>query len=227
MVDIDCYQHGGKDVPRVSRIARLYAEPGDSDKLADWACFEAIRSGERGAWRVVRDEAASIGTEAHALIEAVLSESDIEFEPTQKALAACRSWVELRARIGSNFELVATEHQLTCSTYGGTIDAIAKIDGRTFVIDWKTGSKIRLSDKLQAAAYVMLCKHNGIDVDAALIVRIGKKLNVIEAQELEIAGPELNAYVSVFINLIEINKVLSSIKKARAKTIVKQEVSDV
>ena len=226
MVDIDCYQHKGQDVPRVSRIARLYAEPGDSDRLADWACYEAIRAGERGAWRVVRDEAASVGTEAHALIEAVLSESDIEFEPTQKALAACRSWVEWR-RKKNRFEIVATEHQLTCSSFGGTIDAIAKIGGRQFVIDWKTGSKIRLSDKLQAAAYVMLCEDNGIDVDAALIVRIGKRFDVVEAQEVEIAGPELNAYMSAFVNLLDIHAAISSVKKARAKTIVKQEVTNV
>ena len=51
------------------------------------------------------------------------------------------------------FRVIETEKQLVCPYFGGTLDCLAEIDGRIYIIDFKTSNHITYKYFLQLAAY--------------------------------------------------------------------------
>ena len=100
---------------------------------------------------VQRDRAANAGSEIHQFAEAIARGQDVEVpEDLAPYVAAYRTWV-------SRFEpeYLAAE-EMVCSVkhnYAGTLDAIVRIAGETWLLDYKTSRGTYIETALQLAAY--------------------------------------------------------------------------
>lgn len=111
-------------------------------------------------------KAADAGTLAHAMAEADIKghefQAPVETEPgiLEKARAAYDaylSWKEMTKMVlvESEIPYVSEAHR-----YGGTIDAIASINGKTALVDFKTSNGLYANHIIQVAAYTNLWEEN-------------------------------------------------------------------
>lgn len=153
---------------RVPGVTTIIGRFKDSGALIHWA-WEQGRAGKD--FRETRDKAAEAGSLAHAMVEAHLNGWDIEaiLLATPEDIQAAgkqgydnwRTWMaQTRAEVGPwERPLVCEHHQ-----YGGTPDALLRIDGVTALGDWKTGG-IYSDHLIQIAAYRHLFEDYDIPID--------------------------------------------------------------
>ena len=125
------------------------------------------------------DEAATVGTLAHALIQADLQDDTVDrnlYSPQQMDLAenAVLSFFEWKKR--HKIEVIFCEQQMVSDKmlYGGTVDCYCKLDGKPTLLDFKTGKAIYEEYFVQLAAYAELLKENGYPVEEVRILRVGR-----------------------------------------------------
>jgi len=164
------YTLDGKRIPSVTTILGVLDKPG----LPYWAAGlvardavtnhdywqQRIHNGEdperiirdlkRSPWQE-RDKAARRGTRIHMVLEAAA-----HGDPTdcpQDLLPMAQQAVDLLDR--ENIQALETEARgyNRALWYAGTIDLIATINGKTWLIDWKSSRSIHETHILQVAAY--------------------------------------------------------------------------
>ena len=134
----------------------------------------------------IKDDAADLGTLAHALIDRYVRGErgmDIPKELLPAMVSFATWWDEQKLRFVAGDTKVAS----VVYGYGGSLDAIAiDYDGRYVLLDWKTSNGIREDYALQLAAYrVAVEEQYGITIDRALCARFGKKMPIdFEAQQV-------------------------------------------
>lgn len=133
----------------------------------------------------VRDEAADIGTLAHALVEEhvleelgtpesrvnVLEYSPEQLDKAENAFLGFLEWEDLHEvqYEAAELQLVSDAHR-----YGGTLDIVASVDGKLTLVDLKTSKGVYPSHRIQLAAYRQLWyEHNGFYI-APYLLRIDK-----------------------------------------------------
>lgn len=154
----------GKRVVGVTTITGRFEDKGG---LMWWA-FEQGKAAERGEIDSLydkRDEAASIGTLAHEMVEADINNEPFnadEYAPeliakASRAFEAYKSWAS-----ASSLEVIAQEMPLVSEKYqyGGTPDAIGMVDGELCIVDWKTSKGIYPGMLCQVSAYKQLWEEN-------------------------------------------------------------------
>lgn len=98
-----------------------------------------------------RDTAANLGSDVHALAEAISKGQDVLIpEEVAPFLAAFQAW-----RNEWSPRYLAAE-EMVCSLkhgYAGTLDAIVEIAGETWLVDYKTSKGVYPETALQLAAY--------------------------------------------------------------------------
>lgn len=143
----------------------------DSGALIRWAWKRGKEHPDEDLY-ATRDDAASAGTAAHAMVEARINGRDpmacdellsLSPELQSKAVNAFgmyERWAEM-----SNLEIIEQEMQLVSERYGfgGTPDAIGKVDGKLCLVDWKTSNGVFSDYLLQLAAYRVLWEENHPD----------------------------------------------------------------
>ena len=146
----------------------------DSGGLLHWAW----KQGDEGKTVYEeRDRAATAGSIAHDLIEATIKRGDVDrvrqrahFEDQQRELALAEKGFEgfLRWQEQTRVEILHTEVSLVsaCPEYGGTLDAIGRINGRLIMLDWKTSNGIYEDYLCQVAAYRNLWESGGANCAA-------------------------------------------------------------
>jgi hypothetical protein len=99
---------------------------------------------------VIRDKAANAGSEIHQFAEAITRGQDVVVpEELAPYVAAYRKWV-------ADFEpefLAAEEMVYSHHGYAGTFDAIVRIAGEVWCVDYKTSRQCYPETSLQLAAY--------------------------------------------------------------------------
>lgn len=168
-----------KDGSRVPGVTTIVGRYKDSGGLIHWAWT----MGQEGQdYRKVRDDAASAGTITHAWIDddvhgRPLTEfRDADRELLDKAavgLEAFRSW---RSQV--DLELVDTERPYISEVhrFGGTYDAVARVNGKLSLLDWKTSNKIYPDYVVQLAAYrALYLECAGEELHGAHLLRVGKE----------------------------------------------------
>ena len=163
----------------------------DSKQLIAWA-YRQGREHENMRARGIEDaptnlydkvqEAANAGTIAHNMIEGDILDTPYTIpegteQPVivaaQAAFEAYRRW-----RTGSKLTITDTELGLksTKHMFGGTLDALGLIDGKTVMIDWKTSNGVYSDYLIQVAAYAMLVEENtGQTMDGGFhLLRVSK-----------------------------------------------------
>ena len=148
----------GKRVPGVTTVIGRFK---DSGGLMFWA-FEQGKAAERGEIERLydqRDEAASLGTIVHEMVEAHIDGVDYRIpaylnqEQQDQVWGAYGAYFEWQKNCGMEF--VAQEIPLVSEEYqfGGCPDAIATINGKLCLIDWKTSNAVYPDYLIQLAAY--------------------------------------------------------------------------
>lgn len=155
---------------------------GDKGGLLQWA-FQQGKSGADSLYEK-SDEAADIGTFAHALFEAhrrgltppppPAGMPKASIDKAETAFLNALKWEET-----VQIKSVAVELSLVCEChqYGCTIDEVALIQNRLNDFEWKTSTGIYVDHLLQAAAqkHAWECNHPDRPMEGATLVRWSKE----------------------------------------------------
>ena len=191
----------GAIVPGVTTITGQIGK----EALIHWAW----KLGMEGVdYRTYRDTAANVGTLAHYMVECHIkgempelggyAPEDIDL--AENGFLKFLDWEKVNKPryIFSEAQLVSEAHR-----YGGTLDCYAEIDGRPWLVDFKTGKAIYDDYGIQLSGYRGLLLEHGHPVDGARILRIGRSED--EGFEDRVFGSgQLDAYWKVFTGLLQV-----------------------
>lgn len=196
------YRDAGPRLPSVTTVLSILQKPA----LIHWAW----RLGTEGKdYKKVRDITAEVGTLAHAIILEHLGGSKVDYSiysdhVRQMAENSFLSYLEWERR-QTGFKSVLAEQKFSSDAlgFGGTIDDVAEINSTLSLLDFKTGKGIFDSHRLQVAAYWLLLKEAGYDVQRIVILNIPRSEdeNFIEAPVRKI-----EQYADMFLKVLEVYK---------------------
>jgi PD-(D/E)XK nuclease superfamily len=183
------YLEDGTQVPGVTTVLSVLDKP----YLVAWANKMGLQGIDS---RKYTDEAATVGTLAHYLVECELAGVEPElgdFTPNQidRAGHSFSHFQQWRAQ--HDLSPVLVEAQLVSERYryGGTVDCVAWFDEDLTLLDFKTSSGIYEEMKWQVSAYMALAAEHGQRCTGARILRIprndsdGLLEHVLSRSELE------------------------------------------
>ena len=169
------YTYNGIIVPRVTKILSKCIH---SDSLMYWANSLGFK---RQSYKKTLDEAANIGTHAHNNIDNFLSDETyeaIESSMPYQSYNAYQSFLKWYFDVTSiaKVKIIFHEKSLTCKYFGGTLDGLYEINGKIYLVDYKTSNHITFKYCLQLAAYrYMLRTEYGIEIDGCIILQLAKE----------------------------------------------------
>jgi len=160
--------------------------------------------------------AGRIGTLTHEMVEAnILStmgepEKKIDldkYSTSEKAQAriAYKSYCLWHEDIKDHIEFLQTEVSLVSEKYqfGGTFDAIARIDGKNYLVDFKTSNAIYQEYVIQLAAYRQLwSEHSDLKIHGGIILKLSK--DEVNFEQKRVLIKDLNKGWSLFKLLLKI-----------------------
>ena len=162
----------GDIVPGVTTVLGVLNKPA----LVIWANRLGLQGIDSTKYR---DEAAAIGTLAHAMVCAHLGRyqcntDEYSREQIDAAENSLRSYFEWERH--NHVEPILVEEPLVSEKYhyGGTIDCLGRIGNDLVLIDHKTGKGIYDEMFYQLAAYKQLLSEAGHEVANCRILRIGR-----------------------------------------------------
>jgi len=189
-------------VPSVTTILNVV---GDPEALIKWALKETFKDidwekKEMGDYKKELQWLADIGTCFHEHAASVVMRRDpdllrkgydqILVDNIQYCIESFDEWVDRH-----EIEVLHVEQPFVSDVYllGGTIDLIAKINGTTEIIDFKSGSVQEEKHKMQIVAYMMLARESGITVNQGRIVYCHRSKNR-QLKEIVIYENEIKKY---------------------------------
>lgn len=194
------FNETGQQVPRVTSILSRMLH---NDALMSWANYIGMKGIK---YREFMDQASSIGTEAHNAIERYLQEK-VKSEDNIPFLGFLQWYNLLTIDNGFPIEVIYIEHKIACHWFGGTLDGLLKINGKLYLIDFKTSNHVTFSYFLQLAAYrYMLRTVEGINVDGVIVLQLGKEDVGFNEYLLDFSIPDhltfMNHFEVTFLSLV-------------------------
>ena len=219
------YMVGDRKVPSVTRVVDAVFPK----YLVDWAATAGadywkenygedtdMYNGIINAHKQISHRAQTIGLEVHKWIELYIKGKIIDVDTAVDYPEGVKVPMQ-------NFHMWADAHDIeweSCEEkvysrnweYAGTVDAVAKINGKRCVIDFKTSAKIYKEYYLQVAAYVSaIGEMRGELPELGVIVRLDKEENKVQ----EVAFDPWQ-HTDVFIDALNIKRFQSDrIKKVK------------
>lgn len=155
------YFINGERIPSVTTVIGRFKESGG---LMHWAWLQGIAGKD---YRNTAGAAATAGTFSHSLIEADIIRVPVQLPSAADLGVTEEEHAELINRADTafgaykmwsrsvNLEIVATEIPLVSANLriGGTIDALAIINGELCLLDWKSSAKVYADHIVQLGAY--------------------------------------------------------------------------
>lgn len=164
------YTDKGVDAPSVTTVLGILDK---SDALIPWAVktaisfirenarnreayptLDALLSSAENNWRDVKETAADIGTEIHGMIEQYIKHGQDavkEYRPeVEKGFLAFLEWEKANGVTWEASEMMVFHPTLF---YAGTLDAVAVMGGKRYVIDFKSSKGFYSTYGKQIAAY--------------------------------------------------------------------------
>lgn len=169
----------GKVVPSVTTIIGSNVGWG-KEFLLKWANDEGLAGRN---YKESRQKAADTGTLAHTMVEDHIhnrTHLTPPGTPIEQKMAAANAFDAFYDWFVTNdIQIERTEIAIVSeklkTNFGGRIDAKGTFNGLHTIFDWKTSKAVYENYVLQVAAYAYLYEElHGIEIDQAIIVRIGK-----------------------------------------------------
>ena len=196
------YQIDGLDIPMPS-VTTILDQTKDKAHLKQWE----DRVGKEEAERV-RNEAATVGTHMHSVIERLL---------LNRPLDPPRTWMQIQGyRMGHQLlehffphvdEVWGTEIPLYVpNTYAGTSDCIGVYKGKPCIVDFKQTNRMKRRSWIedyfvQLAAYAVAHNHqHGTDINQGVILMVAQDG---EVQEFVTVGREFDGYCDQWWRKVE------------------------
>lgn len=167
------YKYNGKRVPRVTSII---SRCNHNDSLMYWANNLGFK---RQSYSKTLNHAAEIGTQCHENIDMYLENPSHKISNTvlyqsKMAYKSFRKWFNDISMVAT-VEVLYHEFSLVCKYFGGTLDGLYKINGKIYLVDYKTSNHISYNYCLQLSAYrYMLRELMGIVIDGCIILQLSK-----------------------------------------------------
>ena len=175
------YNSEGKSVPRVTEILSSMMH---SDALMYWANSLGFRGLK---YKEELDRAADIGTNAHFAIEMYLRE---KLKSDNIPFMGYLLWEQVLNEKGLFINPVLIEERLSCDWFGGTADAVLNINGRLFLVDFKTSNHVTFKYFLQLAAYLYMLSLRGIYPEGVIVLQLDKKTPGFNEYLLDFRNPD-------------------------------------
>lgn len=178
----------GEDVPGCTSVSGLFGDDGwkfawppklMGEKLTAILKERAINEEDikkaKSAWREKRDKAADSGTRAHALIETYIRHHRIDAFLEDKEVENCvENFLVWEQKYKPKW--LASELQVGSLThkFAGILDALAEIDGKIVLLDFKTSSGIKAEYNIQLAGLMICLEEMGLKPDVRAILHLPK-----------------------------------------------------
>ncbi len=149
-----------------------------------------IYKGIQTAYKAIGKDAAQIGTIVHDWIESAIkykmnggaAPKTPKGDEVGNCIKAYKDWSRERKPVWLQTEQKIYYHDpggVNC--YAGTVDAVAEVDGKLCVIDFKTSKKIYKPYHLQVAAYAQaISTQDQIDMPMGMILRLDKETGTFQ-----------------------------------------------
>lgn len=160
------YSYNNKPIPRVSDILKKCI---NEEYIIRWANNLGFRHKK---YDEELDKLANIGNIAHESIEKFLKTGE---ESNNVCFKGFKKWWDILNQ-NNKVKLIFSEEEITTQYVGGTIDTLLEINGKYYLVDFKTSTNITIKHFLQLAAYkYMLYISKGYIIDGAIILQLNKK----------------------------------------------------
>ena len=167
------YEYNGSRVPRVTKILQKCIH---ADALMYWANSLGFK---HKSYSKTLAHAAEIGTQCHNNIDEFLTDNnhlapDNMYYESRNAYNSFLKWYNDVVHLAV-VEVIFHEKTLTCKYFGGTLDGLYKINGKIYLVDYKTSNSITYKYWLQLSAYrYMLRNELGIEIDGCIVLQLSK-----------------------------------------------------
>ena len=188
----DTYKIDDKRVPRVTEVLSAMLH---EDGLMHWSNSLGWK---RISYKAFMKEAADKGTYSHMAIEKYLRQGYLDlnndmnipndriFETVQSCMDGFIQWWRELHKKYKKIEIVFLEETMIHEYFGGTCDCLLKLDGKYWLIDFKTSNHMNFNYSLQLSAYRFLLKElKGIEISGATILRLSKTDHCYEEYSLD------------------------------------------
>ena len=208
-IDGDRYQYNGYNLPRVTEIISSMIH---EDFLMIWA--NNIGLYQRKKYKDVLQTAADKGACVHDAIENYIqNKEEIDLDKVESvyrqefnyAYASFKEWWSIVTK--RNTIILMQEYKLVCPWFGGTLDLLIEIDGKIYLLDFKTSNHSSYKYFLQLAAYRYILKYyHGIEIYGCGIIKLDKKSVYFEEFIIDKSNPEFELFMNecekTFLSLV-------------------------
>ncbi len=136
--------------------------------------FELALTAAKGAAKRKSEKAKLVGKLAHEYFGNLISGKNPELPDDEEAKRSAESFKRYFDTLGAQW--IASEEIVASDEYkvAGTLDALAVIDGITYIVDFKTSNQLSASYILQCAGYDIMLREMGMVVSGYLVIRTPK-----------------------------------------------------
>ena len=198
----DKYKFNGLFVPRVNNILSAMLH---EDYLMTWS--NNIGLYQHKKYKDTLEEAADIGSFTHHAIEEYVQSNIYETNipiPSKNALNGFIEWWKIVNQ--HEVEVLMQEQELICRYFGGTLDMLVKIDGKIYLVDFKTSNHPSYKHFLQLGAYAYMLKLQDIEIDGCIILMLNKKFKGFNEYILDLSIDDhavfFNDCINTFLSLV-------------------------
>lgn len=165
-LDKSRYTLNGIPVPSVTQIlSKCINEP----YIAKWANYLGFK---RIKYQEELNRAAAIGTKGHNAIEAYISNKTED--DTNMCLQSFLLWWNI-INANNKTEIIGMEEAIVLPYCGGTYDLLLNINGKVYLVDFKTSNHVSYKYFIQLAAYRhMLYVNKSINIDGCIVLQVDK-----------------------------------------------------
>ena len=200
----------GSTVPRVTSVLSFI----DNEGLIDWANAMGRKGLDN---KKILESAAKTGTIVHEQIEHYLKDGLMPSSPHTGFKGFVLWYVKMKTE-GHVMKVLGQEQRLSCEWFTGTYDLLMEIDGKVYLIDFKTSNHVHYKYCMQLAAYrYMLRETKNINIDGCIILQLNKTKIHCNEFKMDFSIPEDLTYIDecekAFMYLVVTYHKIMGIKK--------------
>lgn len=188
-IKLDKNTYTNKENNIVPRVTEILSSTISEQYIIQWA--NSLGFKHKG-YTAELTKAANIGSIAHGCIERFLKTGE---QSNNVSFLAFLTWWQMLLK-NNKVDIIGMEEKLVCKFFGGTYDALLNINGKIYLVDFKTSNHVSYRYMLQLAAYrYMLYTEKGINIDGCIVLQLSKDEPLYNEYVLDFSIPEQYAYI--------------------------------